>query len=190
MKNEEIRQKKEFLLKQIEEAFSEIYHPGDENVFVRLHENDVDYDELDYNAFRGLHWKSLTLDFLLQFDAKAILSYFTHKAFQFYLPGLMKVILQNPWEAEELGIRDALVCIMCPIGKVGRNENEDHETGNHIADNSNTLWNAAWKQRIDSFTEKQLNVFCSFLEFMSTYYHSPMTEDDALRIYWGHQNEN
>jgi hypothetical protein len=154
------------MLRKIEDAFSDIQHPGDDNIFVYLDPEDVDFGELDYDAFRGLHWKHLTLDFLSRFDIKAVLSYFTKEAFKFYLPGLMSVIVNHPHKTEDNGMRSALVCAMTP---------------SIINDQ---IMNAHRSKLISLFSQNQRAVFRSFLEFMNAYFPDPMLEREALESTW------
>jgi hypothetical protein len=156
-------QAKENLLRQIEDAFSNVEHPGDDNVLMQLPPDDVDYDDLDYNAFRGLYWKEITLELICHLNIRSVLSYLTDEGFNFYLPGLMTVAINNPDQTVEM--RDGLVALMTPSKE-------------SVNLNTSRYW------RINSLTPKQRSAFRSYLEYMATYYAYSEIEQDALESTW------
>jgi hypothetical protein len=82
------------LLEMIHAAFKDVPYPGDDNITVAPSEMYVrEYQDIA-EPFLGKDPQSITVEFAL--ENHEALSFFTPSAFQFYLPGFMRVVLLHP----------------------------------------------------------------------------------------------
>lgn len=83
----------ELLLKRIDQAFADWIYPGDAQVL-----RDQGCDELECEQLRqtvvGKHWKALKIGDVAYRDNLVL--YLTPAGYRYYLPGLMKLSLENP----------------------------------------------------------------------------------------------
>jgi hypothetical protein len=81
------------LLQDIERAFSNVRYPGDENL---VYDNTEKYGDVwqTKEAFRGKHWKALSIDILNRHRDN--LPVFTAQGFCFYLPAWLSASVSYP----------------------------------------------------------------------------------------------
>ncbi|MEP7285703.1 MAG: DUF6714 family protein [Chloroflexota bacterium] len=98
------------LLQDIEDAFSNLAYPGDDNIVYDNH--DADPDVIDTRTdFRGKHWKELSIDIIN--DHRDDLSYLTSEAFCFYLPAFLIASISYPTELIDV-LPDNLISRLTP----------------------------------------------------------------------------
>ncbi|RHX84296.1 DUF6714 family protein [Leptospira stimsonii] len=89
------------LIEQIESAFQQTLHPGDENLVA--HPSDPE-SQLVAQHFAGKRdWRSLTSVFLN--EPRGTLSFFSDMAFRFYLPAFMIADVQGTLEWDDPSVR-------------------------------------------------------------------------------------
>lgn len=79
----------EMVREAIEQAFTDVQHPGDDNIVTRSECMDLERDDIE-RAFTGKHWRDVLaypVEFL-RYHSSA-LSFFTPAAYQFYLPAYL-----------------------------------------------------------------------------------------------------
>lgn len=79
------------IIREIEAAFAQVEHPGDQSL---LHSQCMDDHDIDIEDFYGdIHWRDVPDDIIERNNAS--LRFFSPEAFRFYLPAFLTWVLRN-----------------------------------------------------------------------------------------------
>ena len=158
------RDRKAELRQIVEDAFRDIPYPGDDNISSEDH----CFECSDMaRAFRGKHWKEITLDLLLKDCLGSGLPLFKPAALRFYLPAFILVSIDEFVEADT--IPDVVLDLLTP---------EPAEPDSRFV------------AKFDPLARQQKRAVRLFIEYLLEEYgdHYP---DDAPRLaldrYWGRE---
>jgi hypothetical protein len=135
------------LLQGIENVFSNLEYPGDENLVYDNSDKYVDVAETKVN-FCGKHWRELSIDTINYH--RDDLPFFTPEAFCFYLPAFLIASVSFPIEVIDV-LPDNLMLVLTP-------DRENHETDAKLTTIVNRL------------TPQQKMVILDFLEWFTNKY--------------------
>lgn len=138
------------LIHDIREAFKDSQYPGDDYLATITEGGDNDEPLGVKAAFKGKHWHEATLSTLN--IEKSALSFFTPAAFRFYLPAYLIVVLEQ-WEQAGILVEFVLYSLM---------PKDDDE-----------ILKPWFYERIDGFTNLQVQVIRKFLDVYATLSDDP-----------------
>ncbi len=167
------------LTNEIHDAFAEIRLPKDVNISDGIN---IDHPDME-TVFRGMHWRKLTLEFILEYNMAVC--YFTPVAFRFYLPGYLRLILENPDDAFD--VADWLMYYLTPstkqdVERLEASEREAYEEGmiekeayekllnNPIQQRDTDYHNNLFREIISGLTSRQMGTVRESLEYMDRYF--------------------
>lgn len=187
----DFRERRDSLLHEIKAAFADVEYPGDDNLF-----DSIDFADEDMGkCFTALHWKDLTVDFVLEHETAP--SFFSHEGFRYYLPGYLMLGLRHYHDMSE-GL-DALLYRLTIRTKEGDEEIEQLEREaaaegliSPEADDYSLDLETARKRFFDTMgglNQKQRRVVRLFLEFVcecywDDEYGTSDNAEEALDRYW------
>jgi hypothetical protein len=143
------------LQREIEHAFASVKYPGDDQLVYNSSGQHLECKEVA-EAFRGKHWKALSLETLSHHSSG--LFFLTPEAYRFYLPAYLISGSLHYDEAE--GVADSVVFSLIPPS-----------AAKDIA-----LYGALSEMRIGSLSLTQRNAIRAFLQFLKEHH----SEDDPL----------
>jgi hypothetical protein len=150
---------REQLVKQIEDAFSDVEYPGDEKIVITTEYFDNLKLLLD---FKGKHWKEINTEMILQhrFD----LSRLTPEAFRFYLPAYLIASLRGEDRGE---------IIPHVIWNLDPQESEGNFRNEFLA-------------RVKGLSSKQIAAIKAFIKFFVERQTHLMSDDKRMQQFWDH----
>jgi len=161
LKISQMHKKIEFVKKEIQTAFLNIEYPGDNHLLYHPtceHEECLEIKRI----FTGKIWKNIKLEDIQYQDY--VFSFFSTKAYRYYLPAFMIIVLDNYIEADV--VAQAVVYKLTPPTK-------DHKP------------RKAWlDETVSGFNEIQKTAIKLFLETIRDYYGDEWAEI-ALKNVWG-----
>ena len=147
----------------INEAFSQASYPGDSMLVVNQSGKHPDYQAV-YKAFKGKHWRDISIDTLrYHYDDFFLM---TSEAYRFYLPAYMRATILEYDQAEN--IPGSVVFSLTLPDSPG----------------SDMDW---FLLTMGGFSQEQKRVIAAFLSFLLTYHKEdfPGNElDTVLNKYW------
>lgn len=158
---------KDSLIQKIELAFCDVEHPGDDNLVNSSYGEEP--EEVKRHFLGQSDWKKLSPDFL---DFDGALSFFSDKAFRFYLPAFLIADLNEKLEFNDPTNR--LCWALTP---------QSENTKIAKAFGGETLGEKA-RKCFDVFSKEQVGVIVSYLQFRLAKDDYNPTIQQALEHYW------
>ncbi len=90
---------KDEVIDEIKRAFASVPYPGDSRLVYDNSGSHLECNEVQA-AFKGKEWESLSPEFL--FEQRYSLSFFSHEAFNYYLPAFLIFVVNDFYNADDL----------------------------------------------------------------------------------------
>lgn len=158
---------KDKLLEIIKQAFADNEYPGDDNLVDLSYDNEAN---LVRNHFVGQNdWTKLSPEFL---DFEGALSFFSDKAFRFYLPAFLIADIN-----ETLNFNDPAVRLCWPLTP----QSENVKTAKIYGDGKIS---ERAKKSFDEFSKEQVGAIVAYLNWKLSRDEFNFTIKQALENYW------